>query len=77
MVVPYSAPQAAYGGLVRLTAAHLRDIRHLDSQSYLQVTKPYLLLLMWGGWGSNPRPADYESAKHCTRAGPALSLTVP
>jgi hypothetical protein len=27
----------------------------------------YSLYIMWGGWGSNPRPADYE------KPGPALS----
>ena len=26
----------------------------------------------WGGWGSNPRPADYESAHPCPLSSPLI-----
>jgi hypothetical protein len=55
----YSAQRAADDGLLPHTAAHPCGIKDLESVTFLQVTCGFL---RWGGWDSNPGPADYESA---------------
>ena len=44
-------------------SSHERCEQDHDSPTYLQVRCPRTRTFkQWGGWGSNPRPADYESA---------------
>jgi hypothetical protein len=47
------------GALPRI-AAYPCIIRDRTSEMFLQLTELYLWLRKVGGWGSNPRPADYE-----------------
>ena len=55
----YWAQRAADHGLGPHTAAYPSRIKDLADQVFLQVTCGFL---GWGGWDSNPGPADYESA---------------
>jgi hypothetical protein len=42
--------------------------KDLGSKVFLQVKGPRLRFREWGGWGSNPRPADYEKYGRMHRA---------
>jgi len=56
-------PQGAAGdGLGLHTAAYRRRIQDHESQAFRRSTQQTGTFKEWGGWGSNPRPADYESA---------------
>ena len=55
----YSAQRAADDGLLPRTAAYPCGIKDLEIATLPQVTWRFL---GWGGWDSNPGPADYESA---------------
>jgi hypothetical protein len=55
----YLAQIAADDGLGPHTAAYRCGIKDLPNRVYLQVTWGFP---WWGGWDSNPGPADYESA---------------
>jgi hypothetical protein len=55
----YSAQRAADDGLLPHTAAYPCGIKDLEIAASPQVTWGFL---GWGGWDSNPGPADYESA---------------
>ena len=46
---------------VRETIAWLRRSRHPSPTRTSQGGPGYRGQELWGGWGSNPRPADYES----------------
>jgi hypothetical protein len=55
----YWAQIAADDSVGPHTAAYLCRIKDLADQVFPQVTCGFL---GWGGWDSNPGPADYESA---------------
>jgi hypothetical protein len=55
----YSAQRAADDGLLPHIAAYPCRIKDLEIAAFPQVTCGFL---RWGGWDSNPGPADYESA---------------
>ena len=55
----YSAQRAADDGLGPHTAAYPCGIKDLEIAVFYQVSCTFL---RWGGWDSNPGPADYESA---------------
>ena len=55
----YSAQRAADDGLGLHTAAYPCRIKDLEIAAFYQVSCTFL---RWGGWDSNPGPADYESA---------------
>ena len=55
----YWAQRAADHGLRPHTAAYRCGVKDLTDQVFPQVTWGFL---EWGGWDSNPGPADYESA---------------
>ena len=55
----YWAQTAADHSLGPHTAAYACRIKDLEIATFTQVTCGFL---GWGGWDSNPGPADYESA---------------
>jgi hypothetical protein len=55
----YLPQRAADDGAGPHTAAYPCQLKDLTDRTFPQVTRGFL---GWGGWDSNPGPADYESA---------------
>jgi hypothetical protein len=55
----YLPQRAADDGVGPHTAAYPCQLKDLADRAFPQVTCDFL---WWGGWDSNPGPADYESA---------------
>jgi len=62
----YLAQRPASGCSRLHTAAHPTGRQDHEGYAFPHVAGPYLGSKAWGGWDSNPGPADYESSPPAT-----------